>query len=154
MMTMHPPSLLPEDARPSWEETDVSSDDGAAFLAADSLDGAGLATDSLGADDEASDEDEALIGALFPGASFANAVPSPEQASPAEKAAPGPGRERAAKNVTAQVPPVFFMIGCQRSGSNWLRTVSRLLSSCRGASFDEAENDLRRHDCIDLTYDN
>lgn len=37
--------------------------------------------------------------------------------------APEASERRTTKTVAAQQAPVFFMIGCQRSGSNWLRTM-------------------------------
>ena len=34
-----------------------------------------------------------------------------------------PRKENTNEHVTVETPRVFFMIGCQRSGSNWLRTM-------------------------------
>ena len=47
---------------------------------------------------------------------FAGIQDDAVQDTPAERAA-------GLATVKAEVEPVFFMIGCQRSGSNWLRTM-------------------------------
>ena len=42
---------------------------------------------------------------------------------PSDSKAIGQLRQKSTKTVATQTSQVFFMIGCQRSGSNWLRTM-------------------------------